>query len=547
MALPRLSRGRLRSLLAVDLLFGLSPAHLGVLRGAGPAQLIRVAADLALITAALAAAFLLRFLWGIAFEEIEVSPSADLKKQVDYFTGTFWILALIALPIFVLSGFYTYGRAYRSRYKALVLAQAVVVAYLVLGTLAFLFPRMVDFPRSIVAVGCALTIAVLWLSRFWTSLWRRVIALDDRDAPRLAVRHPETVLLIGGAGYIGSALLPKLLDDGKRVRIYDLFLYGQGPIERFLGHPGVELVHADFRQVDALVKAMRGVDQVVHLGGIVGDPACALDEELTIDVNLTATRVIAEVAKGHGVGRFLFASTCSVYGASDDLLDERSMLNPVSLYARSKIASERVLLGMADEAFIPIIVRFGTIFGLSGRTRFDVVVNLLTAKALFDGEITVYGGDQWRPFVHVDDAALAVSQLMRQHLHRGDEPVFNVGSDEGNHTIQDIARMVQARVPAARLLDLGRDGDRRHYRVRFDRLAAATGFRPSWSVAAGIDQVALAIEAGAVTDWRDSRYSNVKFLHEDAGSRLVRRRPDWAHELIRTADGHLPAALAEPR
>jgi nucleoside-diphosphate-sugar epimerase len=167
-------------------------------------------------------------------------------------------------------------------------------------------------------------------------------------------------------------------------------------VPSYASSDGQESVRSDFREIDSLVKAMRGVEQVVHLGGIVGDPACALDEELTIDVNLAATRSIAEVAKGNGIRHFVFASSCSVYGASDVVLNEKSQLDPLSFYARTKVASEKVLLGMADSTFTPLIVRFATIYGLSGRTRFDLVVNLLAANAFFDHQITIFGGDQWR-------------------------------------------------------------------------------------------------------------------------------------------------------
>jgi nucleoside-diphosphate-sugar epimerase len=138
------------------------------------------------------------------------------------------------------------------------------------------------------------------------------------------------------------------------VRVLDLLMYGTDPLKTVLDHPNLELVRADFRQIDKVVAAVRDVDTVVHLGGIVGDPACSLDKDLTIDVNVTATRMIAEVAKGHGVGRFIFASTCSVYGASDEMLDEQSRLNPVSLYAQSKIACERILQKMGTTRSRPL-------------------------------------------------------------------------------------------------------------------------------------------------------------------------------------------------
>src|SRR5207237_2930274 len=210
-----------------------------------------------------------------------------------------------------------------------------------------------------------------------------------RRLPALKKQEARRVLVIGGAGYIGSALLPKLLARGYHVRLLDLFLFGMDPIAKVLGHPNLVIIHADFRHVDKIVQAMQGVDDVIHLGGIVGDPACSLDEELTVEVNLMGTRMIAEVAKGSGIKRFCFASSCSVYGAHDQMLDERSVADPISLYARSKLASEKVVLQLADDSFSPVILRFGTVYGLSGRTRFDLVVNLLTARAIVEGKITM--------------------------------------------------------------------------------------------------------------------------------------------------------------
>ena len=178
-------------------------------------------------------------------------------------------------------------------------------------------------------------------ARFWTWLWEFVVNHEKKHPVAVASQEQHTVLLIGGAGYIGSGLLPRLLHRGYRVRLLDGFIYGDEPIAECLGHPNLEIMKADFRNLHDVVLAMRGVQSVIHLGAIVGDPACSLDEDLTIEVNLLATRTIAEVAKANGVRRLIFASTCSVYGASDDLLNERSSLNPVSLYAAARLpASE---------------------------------------------------------------------------------------------------------------------------------------------------------------------------------------------------------------
>lgn len=347
---------------------------------------------------------------------------------------------------------------------------------------------------------------------------------------------PRKVLVIGGAGYIGSALLPKLLSRGHRVRLLDRLFYGFDPIRATLNHPKLEIIQADFRRVDKLVECMQGVDAVIHLGAIVGDPACALDRELTIEVNLMATRTIAEVAKGYGIRRFIFASTCSVYGASpgDELLTEASSLNPVSLYAVTKLASEKILLDLASETFSPTILRLSTIYGLSGRHRFDLVVNLLTAKAVMDGEITIQGGDQWRPFLHVDDAALAMLRTLESPLPLIHRQIFNVGSDEQNCTIQQIGELIQELVPAAKTINQGSGGDRRDYRADFTKIRELLGFVPQWTIAEGVNQVIDVIRRGEVKDYRTAKYSNVKFLTEQKNTGdLVHHESNWADDLVK--------------
>ncbi|MDW8105448.1 MAG: SDR family oxidoreductase, partial [Armatimonadota bacterium] len=417
-----------------------------------------------------------------------------------------------------------------------VILQAVAVTYSLLGFLAFMVPGYLTLQRTVLLLSAVFTLAFLITARLGPRVWKALSDAERRYLPRPTLDRPvRNVLVIGGAGYIGSALLPKLLEKGYYVRLLDLFIYGEEAIEPYADHPRLEIVRADFRQVDKVVACMRGMDAVVHLGGIVGDPACALDEELTIDVNLVATRTIAEIAKGFGVSRFVFASTCSVYGASDEVLDERSMLNPVSLYARSKIASEQVLQSLASHEFSPIILRFGTIYGLSGRIRFDLVVNLLTAKAVVDGKITVYGGDQWRPFVHVDDAASAIVKVLEAPLLLVRNQIFNVGSDAQNYTLQQVGELIHQLVPTAELISMGADGDRRNYRVSFAKIRRVLGFRPSWTLEQGVLQVIEALRSGVIGDYRDARYSNVKFLSEEGVSRLFRYENGWAYALINEA------------
>lgn len=496
--------------------------------------LVRVVGDTLLLNACALTALALRFLYLVAFEPApaDVTYNDLFWSLVSNYFHIAWLLTAICLVVFALSGFYTRGRAYQGRYKALVVTQAVSLAYLLFGFVAYFLGGALDMPRAALVLAWAVSVVVLVLSRVWALLWSNVVRAEiniEKAAPPSVSR----VLVIGGAGYIGSALLPKLLARGYHVRLLDLLIYGTEPIGDVIDHPNLEIMQADFRQVDKVVEAMRNVDAVVHLGAIVGDPACALDEELTIEVNLMATRMIAEVAKGSNVSRFIFASTCSVYGANPATLDERSALNPISIYARSKIASERVLTSMASSGFGPTSLRFGTIYGLSGRTRFDLVINLLTAKAMVEGRITIFGGDQWRPFVHVDDSAEAVLKTLEAPLSLVGNQIFNVGSDEQNYTIQQAGDIIARLVPTAELVSEGSDTDPRNYKVSFGKLSKTLGFAPQWTIEQGVNQVIDAIAAGKVKDYRDSKHSNVKFFGDEGASRLMPRRDGWAHELIK--------------
>jgi nucleoside-diphosphate-sugar epimerase len=486
-----------------------------------------------MVNAALALALLARGMFDILGEG--AAPAREVLSQyTEIYFHAFWLLTIISITVFYISGFYTRGRYYQSWYKALVVVQAVSLSYLIFGCVAFILQETFSFPRSVMFGGWILTSVLLIVARLWSMLWR---SLEVPKASPYRVHLEERpdskrILVIGGAGYIGSALLPKLLERNYHVRLLDLFLFGKEPIANVVGHRNLEIIHADFRHMEKIVQAMKEIDDVVHLGAIVGDPACSLDQELTIEVNLMATRMIAEVAKGSGIRRFCFASTCSVYGASEEILDERSTLSPISLYARSKLASEKVLTQLADDFFSPVILRFGTVYGLSGRTRFDLVINLLTAKAIMEGKITVFGGGQWRPFLHVDDAASALMKAIGAppDLIRGQ--VFNVGSNQQNYRLEEAGRIIQSLIPKAEFLDMGADTDFRNYRVDFTKIRRMLGFTPRWGLEEGIKQVITALENGEVRDYRNPMYSNAKFLSEENNSRLIRPENGWAKELI---------------
>jgi nucleoside-diphosphate-sugar epimerase len=440
-------------------------------------------------------------------------------------------LSFAGPAVFGAFGFYSKGRFYAGRYKALAVAQATALLFLLFGFYEGVIVGH-SLSRVLVLTSWATATILIELARLWAWLWRIVLERENPQLRAAVVPGKHKVLLIGGAGYIGSSLLPRVLELGYKVRLMDAFVYGEEPVARYLGHSNLEVMRADFRNVHDVVYAMRDVDSVIHLGAIVGDPACALDRDLTVEVNLLATRTIAEVAKANGVSRFIFASTCSVYGASDELLDERSVLNPVSLYARTKIACEQVLISLRDPEFSPVILRFGTVYGLSGRIRFDLVVNLLAAKALSEGKITVFGRNQWRPFVHVHDAARAVLAVLAAPEEQLAETTFNVGSDQQNYTLGRVGEIIQRMVPTAELICTDAEAELRNYRVDFSRIRRALNFTPEWSIEQGAEQVLEAIRNGTVLDYRDPKYSNVKLLREGQGHQLLKPTKDWANEML---------------
>jgi nucleoside-diphosphate-sugar epimerase len=528
---------------------------------------VRLIADALMVNAALMLALAWHYFQMVGMDGAATSAQVVFDNYHQTYLQTSWLLTLVCLAVFYLSGFYTRGRFYHGRYKALVVAQAVTLSYVSFGFIFAFLPMVnIAFPRSVLMLSWLLTLILLFGARLWSMLWKAMIRAESRPTAPRASGDIRKVLVIGGAGYIGSALVPKLLNKGYEVRVLDLLVFGSEPIASVIGHPRLEIMQGDFLQADKVVKAMRDVDAVVHLGAIVGDPACAVDGELTLEVNLVATRMISEIAKAGGVKRFIFASTCSVYGASDETLDEHSTLNPVSLYARSKIASERLLQQLADGSFSPVILRFATIYGLSGRTRFDLVVNVLAAKAVTESQITISGGDQWRPFVHVDDAALAALTALEAPRPVVYKETFNVGSNEQNYTIQQVGEIIRRLVPTAQVVNMGSDTDRRNYRVDFSKIRRMLGFAPQWTVEKGVLQVVEAIRSGKVRNYRDIKYSNVKchrlfrlaqdvataqrhenhgnggWLDGDAASNFSRHKNAWIYDLISETSAHAPAS-----
>jgi nucleoside-diphosphate-sugar epimerase len=319
------------------------------------------------------------------------------------------------------------------------------------------------------------------------------------------------VLVLGGAGYVGSILARQLIEAGNRVRVLDNCMYGADSVAGMLADPHFEMVIADCRNPDAVLPVVQGVDTVVYLAGVVGDAACQYDPENTFEVNCAAPKMVAQLAKANGVRRFVLASTCSVYGATEEIVSEESAVNPVSLYARSKLYSEAELLAERTSDFDPVVLRFATTFGDSYRPRFDLAVNLLTAHAWHTGTITIFNGTSWRPFIHVQDVARAVMMAADAPPEHVSGEIFNVGDSGLNYTFNGVADILSAHFPSITVIN-GDDLDRRNYRVSFDKIRDVLGFKCSKPLQYGIEEVKRGLEQGRPADYRDSRYNNAKFL-----------------------------------
>lgn len=319
----------------------------------------------------------------------------------------------------------------------------------------------------------------------------------------------KRVLITGGAGFIGSILVSRLLKSGYKVIVLDRLMFGVDPLKHFMKNPdpNLSIIIGDIRNEDDVNRALDFADAVIHLAAIVGDPACAADSDLAVNVNFNATVRLADMCKKRKIRRFIFASTCSVYGVGkQDILDEESEVNPVSLYAETRLYGERGILSLADQNFSPVLLRLGTLFGLSPRMRFDIIINYLTQKAEKEKKISIFGGDQWRPLLHVEDAARAFQTVMESPIAKIENQIFNVGLI--NMQIKDIGKKIQDNIPGTELEIIEKLSDKRSYNVKFDKIKATLNFQAEKSIESGILEISKALKEGVITDPSDKKYYN---------------------------------------
>lgn len=299
------------------------------------------------------------------------------------------------------------------------------------------------------------------------------------------------ILVTGHEGYLGSVLVARLLDAGHDVVGLDVGYYASGTLGPV--PPAVTALRVDLRDVTTEDLASVGADAVMHLAALCNDPLGNLDPELTYDVNYRATIRLATAAKAAGVPRFLFSSSCSLYGANadDSPLDETAQFAPVTPYGHSKILSEQDLAKLADDDFSPVYLRNATAYGYSPRLRGDLVINDLVGHALLLGEVRLRSdGMAWRPLVHADDIASAFLALLEAPRETVHNRAFNVGQTSENYLIRDVANLVRDLVGGTVTFASGSGADARNYKVSCDLIARdVPGFQPRWTVAKGIEQL----------------------------------------------------------
>ncbi|MCD6288726.1 MAG: aminotransferase class I/II-fold pyridoxal phosphate-dependent enzyme [Candidatus Hydrogenedentes bacterium] len=320
------------------------------------------------------------------------------------------------------------------------------------------------------------------------------------------------ILVTGGAGYIGAALVPKLLDKGHEVRLFDRFYFGEESIESVRDNALLEIVRGDIRWInEEFPDLLDGIDSVVHLAGLANDPSCDLDPELSYEINVRATERLAGAAIERGVRRFVYGSTCAVYGHGGETpLTEESPPQPVSVYSTTQIRAEEVLRGMAGKnGFAPVILRLPSLYGRSPRMRFDLAINMMVATAVTSGRIDLFGGgDQWRPFLHVEDAVAAIMACLDAAPDTLVGETLNVGANDANMEVRDLADRIARAMDGIDIETVPSDIDRRSYRVDFSKLAETLGIQPVRSIDDGIREIVDMFDSGVVTDHTDPRYRN---------------------------------------
>jgi nucleoside-diphosphate-sugar epimerase len=322
------------------------------------------------------------------------------------------------------------------------------------------------------------------------------------------------VLVTGGAGYVGSVLVPKLLTEGHNVAVLDLFIYGDDVFDAYSEHPRLRQVRGDLRDPKAVREALWACDAVIHLACISNDPSFELDPELGKSINYDSFRPLVRAAKAAGVRRFIYASSSSVYGIKDDPeVTEDLALDPLTDYSKFKAMCEQVLAEERVPGFVTCTLRPATVCGYAPRQRLDVVVNILTNQAFNTRRIKVLGGTQKRPNIHVQDMTDLYAFLLQQPDEKIDGEIYNAGFE--NHTLDQLAEMVRRQVGNDIAIDVVPTNDLRSYHVSSEKMRRKLGFTPRHSIEDAVADLLAAFRAGKLPNSLDDpRYFNIKRMQD---------------------------------
>ena len=322
----------------------------------------------------------------------------------------------------------------------------------------------------------------------------------------------RNVVVTGGAGYVGSVLVPKLLAKGHRVKVIDLYMYGRDVLDEVKGHPNLTQVAGDIRDRALLERELAESDSVIHLACISNDPSFELDPALGRSINYDAFIGLVEAAKQQGVERFVYASSSSVYGLKDERnVTEDLPLAPLTDYSKYKSLCEEVILAARRPGFVTLILRPATVCGYSPRQRLDLTVNILTNHAVNNGKITVFGGQQMRPNIHIADMTDVYAKALEWPDDEIDGKVFNVGYE--NHRIMELAETVRSVVGEEVEIVTTPTDDHRSYHISAEKIERVFGFVPTRTVEDAVRDLVVAFDEGKITNaMTDDRYYNIKTM-----------------------------------
>tara|TARA_B100000780_G_C21067043_1_gene429152 strand:- start:350 stop:1330 length:981 start_codon:yes stop_codon:yes gene_type:complete len=321
----------------------------------------------------------------------------------------------------------------------------------------------------------------------------------------------EKIFIIGGGGYVGSALVPKMLEAGYQITVYDLFIYGEDVLEK---HPNLSIIKGDIRNIDLLEDSFKGFDSIIHLACISNDPSFELNPELGKSINLDSFRPLVKIAKKLKIKRFIYASSSSVYGIKKEKnVIETLALEPLTDYSKFKVECEKILSEFTSDEFETVIIRPATVCGYAKRQRLDVVVNILTNLAFNKRKIKVFGGDQLRPNIHIQDMVNIYMEVLKADKKLVNGEIFNAGYD--NFTVSDIALTVKEVIGSDIEIETLPTDDNRSYHVSSEKIKKSLNFVPKHTIKDAIRDLKKAFEEEILPNsLEDSKYFNIKKMQE---------------------------------